>query len=106
MNGIIDRETNSWPGFNNVFKTCTYYKVAPNQRDLIFNNFDLIHNQFLKVGRLTDEFLVDTGFMKDLNFKGVEISRILTYILYMRSMCISHVYQRDIRLSVSHGLIE
>ena len=59
----------------------------------------------MKVRRLTDEFLVDTGFIKDLNFKGVEVSRLLMCVSYMRSMCINHVYQRDIQLLVMYSIL-
>lgn len=93
-----------WPYFDNVLKNCTNCEVVPNQHDLLFKKFEIIHKQFVKVGCLTDEFLADTGFIKDLKLKCVEVSRLSTCVSYMRSMCISRVNQRDIQLSVMHSL--
>ena len=60
----------------------------------------------MKVSHLADELLADTGFLKDLHFNGVEVSRLLTCIFYRSSMCSNHVYQHETQFSVIYSLIE
>ena len=75
------------------------------QESLVFNKCNVLYDTLKDTGCLTDHYLQSLGFNRDLDYFGKHIDRNLNTILFMRSMCILHEYQRKVRMVEQQPLI-
>lgn len=71
--GMIDKKTKVYPDYNSIMNTCKNSEITSTRiQKLFIDNFEVMYEEQLKKGMLSDEFLLDLGFPVDRYPNGEE----------------------------------
>ena len=66
--GMLDKRTLSWPDYDAILQTCKITLIKSAQEVLVRWKFQAMYKEMSRRGRLTDTFLQEIEFERDLDY--------------------------------------
>ena len=98
-NGMIDKNTLTYPDFKKLLQTCKLSDFKREYEDLIVNNFNELYELTNECGHIPEDVFNRLGFPKDTDYDGdtVERQAAISNEMQQRAKIISHKFQRKLR---------
>lgn len=77
-----------------IIATCKSKFIIKDQELLMNKHFRLLYSECSNKGRISDPFTIDLDIKRDMNYSGKSVDRMTDGESYIRSIYVSHKYQR------------
>jgi len=95
-NGMLDANTLTWPDYDAIMLTLKR-KLTEEEDMLITKNFQVLYNEMLEHGHISEDVFDELGFEKDCDRNGNEVDKDLSQESRHRAKWLSHSIQKEVR---------
>ena len=97
-NGMIDKNTHTYPDVIKMLQTCKLQEVKKEYEDLLFDNFSVLHKVMKNKDHIPKDIYVRLWFMPNTNYAEETVNKPdrISQEIRHRAKILSHSLQREL----------